>query len=104
MVCSSHDGESEGDRCLLSLQLLTLPAMRKNPLRSWLNANGMLAADFARLGPFPESSVSQWLSGERAPDLTTAFRVEEVTAGAVKASDWAGRQDGRRRRRTTRAA
>lgn len=59
-------------------------------LRQFLDANGLSFRAFAaRLG-CSWRSIQNWASGQALPNLAYAFRIEEVTGGAVPACSFLG--------------
>ena len=57
-------------------------------LEDWLDKNGLSQTDFAALAQIDQSTISRWLSNQRAPSLATMFEIGCLTSKAVSANDW----------------
>lgn len=62
-------------------------------LRAFLKKSGMSQAAFAAAAKVPQSVISRALSNRRTPGLTSAFRIEDATGGAVPAKAWVTESD-----------
>jgi transcriptional regulator with XRE-family HTH domain len=65
-----------------------LRGMAACSLGTWLKRTKTSHAEFARRLGVTDSAVWRWAHGERSPKITVAFRIEELTRGAVRASSW----------------
>jgi len=84
-----------GPRGAWSQRHVHLRPQCETPLRQWLDANGLSLRAFAvRLG-CSWRTVQNWAAGQAMPSLPYAFRIEEVTAGAVPVASWLGTELGR---------
>lgn len=81
----------------IALDVLTKPQSARNVLRMearerfdrWLDECGRSRSKVAEeLGSYP-SQVSRIASGERRPSIDMAAKIERLTSGAVRATDWA---------------
>lgn len=57
-------------------------------LAAYLKSTGTSQRDFARAVGVADNSVSQWISGRNLPRGKTLARIEELSNGAVRASDF----------------
>jgi ribosome-binding protein aMBF1 (putative translation factor) len=81
----------------IARNVLTKPQLARNHLRMdarerfdrWLDECGRSRSRVAaELGSYP-SQVSRIASGERRPSIDMAAKIERLTGGAVRATDWA---------------
>lgn len=64
-------------------------------LKKYLDDNNETQSAFAVRAGVSGGSLSGWLSGKTAPDIYSAGKIEDATAGAVPVRSWE-RPDGRR--------
>ncbi len=57
-------------------------------LSAFMEKHSLTQSDFAALAEIDQSTVSRWLSNERAPSLASIFEVETLTSMAVSGDDW----------------
>lgn len=56
-------------------------------LKDYLHKNKITYAQFAADGGWHHQAVYFWATGRRIPRLVHAIKIEEITKGAVKASE-----------------
>jgi transcriptional regulator with XRE-family HTH domain len=66
-------------------------------LGTWLKAQGISAFHFARLCGCDPKMVILWASDRSTPSLHYAFKIEQVSEGAVHVSSWLGTALGKAR-------
>ena len=59
-------------------------------LRDWRNEHGVSAADLAEMCGVAETTIRSYESGARRPKAELAQRIEQITGGAVLATDLVG--------------
>lgn len=57
-------------------------------LKRWLKEEGRMSYWLATKIGVTNVTLSYWVTGRRTPSLDHAFKIEEITEGAIKASDW----------------
>ena len=57
-------------------------------LKEWRKATGTSQAACAKLVGVSQPSLNMWETGLRMPQIEHAFRLQEVTHGAVPAEAW----------------
>ncbi|MBS1725051.1 MAG: helix-turn-helix transcriptional regulator [Armatimonadetes bacterium] len=57
-------------------------------LDDYLKSKGIRPTDFAASLSVPPSTVARWLKGSRKPRLEFLLRIQAITKGAVKPSDF----------------
>ena len=67
----------------------------ETPLRQFLDANGLSLRAFAERLGCSWRTVQNWSAGQVVPSLAYAYRIEEVTAGAVPMVSWLGTDIGK---------
>lgn len=62
----------------------------ETPLRAWCERHDASILSVARRLRLSFSTVYNWFTGKRLPDLVNAFRLEKLTEGGVPAVSWLG--------------
>jgi len=66
------------------------PPPRRNALRRFMDKNSIGIQQMADQLGVAHSVVWRWRAGERIPELRFAFKIEDLTMGAVPARSWLG--------------
>lgn len=69
--------------------------MGPESLKKYLEDNDEGRSAFAKRAGVSAQALSDWLSGRRSPDVTSAVAISKATEGGVTVESWA-RQDKRR--------
>jgi len=67
-------------------------------LKDYLSDQNMTQAEFAELLGVTHQAVNQWLRGRRFPRRELVVKIEKITGGNVKPSDWYVSNSGNRRK------
>jgi transcriptional regulator with XRE-family HTH domain len=54
----------------------------------WVRSSRRTQAELAFLLDINQSTLWRWMHGDATPELEKAFRIQELTRGAIKAKDW----------------
>lgn len=57
-------------------------------LEHYLKAREIKHHEFAALIGTTQATVTRYVNGDRRPSVSTALKIEKVTKGKVKVSDW----------------
>jgi transcriptional regulator with XRE-family HTH domain len=66
------------------------PRKRETKLSRWIDASGMSRDDVAHELGVGRTYLDKLCRGQHLPGLEVAFRIEQLTGGAIAASDWIG--------------
>ena len=66
---------------------------KPNPLKSYLDVNGITQAEFGRLIGRTQGYISQLCAGKKTPSTKIAVKIQNLTQGAVQPASWIPLED-----------